>query len=180
MPHFPCLSNLIETMKTIKETTRKKVRYLLFTKKRGTSPANPVVGEVEDKEIIEYFETHENFTSWEGFETLWDIGMGNDLTAKARRKNKWFLAEHEKYDIVLRPLDYWEKEAQRRGVTAQDVMKWECHERGISLKEFFELFFGDGELLSASTDSVEVKKEEEETTKKPKATKKAKKVSKKK
>lgn len=128
-------------MQIIKDTPRKLIRYLMFNKKRGAKPDNPVVSRNKDREILNFFESQENFTSWDDFETLWDIGMGDDAVAQSNRLEKWFLFDKSKEDIVFRPNDYWEKEAIRQNTSTHALFTKEAQQRGIPLAEFFTLFF---------------------------------------
>ena len=128
-------------MKTIKETPRKILRYLMFTKKNGVKLKKPILGKNKDADVIKFFENCKGFTSWSDFETKWDIGIGNDEVAKSNRQDKWFLFKNDKTEIVSRPKDYWEKEAARKNTSTHSLFLQECHHRGISMDEFFKLFF---------------------------------------
>jgi len=128
-------------MKIINETPRKMLRYLMFSHKNKIQLMEPVLGEQQDKDVINFYESMPDFTSWDDFETKWDIGMGDDMVAKVNRKEKWFLTDAGKDEIVFRPEDYWEKEAVRRGISTHALFTMEAHQRGVDIKEFFELIF---------------------------------------
>ncbi len=128
-------------MKTIKETPRKLLRYLMFAKKNGVKLENPIVSIKKDKQIISYFEKHENFTNWNDFDIKWDIGMGDDIVAQSNRAEKWFLFNKGKEEIIKRPDDYWEKEAVNKNTSTHNLFILECKKRGITMEEFFKLFF---------------------------------------
>ena len=128
-------------MKTVKEAKRKTLRYLMFCKKNGTKLDNPILGKKKDADVVKFFEKQEGFTSWKDFETKWDIGIGDDLVTKSNRKEKWFLFDADKTTIVFRPKDYWEKEALRKGVSVHTLYTQEHRQRGITLEQFFKLFF---------------------------------------
>lgn len=113
----------------------------MFAKKNGVKHKKPILSKKKDSDVIKYFEGLHEFTSWEHFEVKWDVGMGDDIVAKANRLEKWFLGDKDKSEIVFRPDDYWEKEAERRNTSTNVLFMQECHHRGIELDEFFKLFF---------------------------------------
>ena len=127
-------------MKIVKETPRKILRYLMFRRKNNIK-GKYVISETSDKDIIDFFEQQKGFTSWDEFEIKWDIGIGDDIVAQSNRQEKWFLFEKDKTEIVSRPKDYWEKEAVRKGTSTHALFLQECRYRGISMGEFFKLFF---------------------------------------
>lgn len=128
-------------MKIINETPRKIIRYLLFTKKNKIKLEKPILGKKKDSEIIKFFEKKKEFTNWEDFETRWDVGIGDDIVAQSNRQEKWFLFNKKKTDIVKRPDNYWEKEAERRKTSTHALYLQECHHRGLSMDDFFKIFF---------------------------------------
>lgn len=128
-------------MQTIKSTRRKVIRYLMFCKKAGNKPESPLVSRSKDKEILNFYENQDDFLGWDKFETHWDIGISDDVVAKANRPEKWFLAEKDKTQIVKRPDDYWEKEARRLNISTHALYELECRKRGIEMMEFFDIFF---------------------------------------
>ena len=115
----------------------------MFTKRDGIELKNPVISKKMDAKILKYYEKHKNFTSWDDFEKKWDIGFGDDLVAKANRKEKWFLNDFDKTDIIFRPQDYWDKEADRRGVTRHHLLQQEAQMRGMSLEELYKTYFNN-------------------------------------
>lgn len=128
-------------MKTIKETPRKVLRYLMFAKKNNVKLNKPILNAKADKEIIKYFEKQKGFTTWDDFEVKWDIGIGDDVIAQANREEKWFLFDKAKDQIVKRPKNYWEKEAERCKTSTHALFLKECHHRDITMDQFFKLFF---------------------------------------
>lgn len=128
-------------MKIINETPRKILRYLMFAKKNNIKLEKAIVGKKEDKDIIKYFENLPNFSGWDSFETRWDIGIGEDIIAQSNRKEKWFLFGKDKSEIIKRPTDYWEEEAKRRNTSTHTLFLQECHNRNITMEEFFKIFF---------------------------------------
>ncbi len=128
-------------MKIVKDTPRKIIRYLMFAKKNGIVLDKPILSKKKDADIIKFYESKKEFTSWNDFETKWDIGIGDDDIAKSNRQEKWFLFNKSKEDIVARPNDYWEKEAVRKKTSTHALFLQECHHRGFSMDEFFKLFF---------------------------------------
>ena len=127
-------------MQIIKDTPRKIIRYLMFVKKNNISLPSPIIGEEEDLAVIEYFEGLDDFTCWDDFETRWDIGMKGDVVAITNRKEKWFLFDNEKHEIVFRPSNYWDKESSRLGVSTMTVTESERNLRGLTRDEFYETF----------------------------------------
>lgn len=128
-------------MKIIDESRRKILRYLMFAKKNGVKLETPILGKTKDKEVIKFFEKQKGFTNWDEFETKWDIGIGDDMVAQSNRQEKWFLFGKDKSQIVKRPENYWEKEAERRKTSTHALFLQECHHRGITMDEFFKTFF---------------------------------------
>lgn len=113
----------------------------MFAKKNGVKLKKPIISKKKDAEVIKFFEKREGFTSWSDFETRWDIGFGDDVVAQANREEKWFLSGKDKTEIVPRPDNYWEKEAARKNTSTHDLFSQECHQRGITMPDFFNLFF---------------------------------------
>ena len=128
-------------MQIIKDTPRKILRYLMFCKKNKVKLDRPIVSKKADVSIISYYESRDNFPGWKYFDVTWDIGMSDDIVARATRVNKWFLFKHSKIKIVLRPANYWDKEAERRKISKEMLITQECVMRGIDRKQFNQLFF---------------------------------------
>ena len=127
-------------MKIINDTPRKILRYLMFSKKNKVKLEKPIISKKIDSDIIKYFEKQPNFTNWDEFEIKWDIGIGDDLIAQSNRKEKWFLFDEHKSKIIFRPENYWEKEAERRNTSTHALFIQECHHRGLTMDEFFNIF----------------------------------------
>lgn len=115
----------------------------MFNKKNNITIEKPIVGEKEDKEILKFFEKQKDFLGWDNFETLWDIGMGNDLVAQSNREEKWFLFNEPKTKVVKRPSDFWEKEALRLNISTHALFLQESQKRGIKMNDFFKIFFNN-------------------------------------
>ena len=128
-------------MKIIKDTPRKILRYLMFAKKNNIKHKKPIVSKKKDLDIIKYFEKQKEFTSWDEFETKWDIGIGDDVVAQSNREEKWFLFGKDKTKIVKRPKNYWDKEAKRKKTSTHALFLQESSHRNITMDEFFKIFF---------------------------------------
>lgn len=110
-------------MKTIKETPRKLIRYILFRERDGVK-GKTVLPKKKINEILSHYKKQKGFTSFQEFEKVWDIGIDDDIVAKANRPEKWFLYGKGKDALVVRPTNFKEIESLRvAGVPVETLTK---------------------------------------------------------
>ncbi len=136
------------TKKNIEIIPRKILRASMFNKRDGgsgllTKETLSIYGvsEKQNKSIIPFFESKKTFTDWKGFEVKWDIGFGDAVISEENRKEKWFLKNKGKSEIVKRPKNYWEKEAERLNVSTHELYKKQSKMEGLTMNEFLNKYF---------------------------------------
>ena len=127
------------TSEDIRNIRRKLLRYLFFAKRDQKN-----IGEVtgSDDQVIVFFEGKPKFPGWDSFESHWDIGLKDDPIALENRPEKWFLKDAHSDEVVTRPKNYWEQEADRLNTPHWILRELESQRRGITLQQFNKVFAG--------------------------------------